>query len=109
MSAPIPGGDELVNELRNQLAQQPWWQRFSNTVSASAGAVVLILWLAVAAGLDVPTDVLSGIASVIGVLTTLGVMKTRNGITPRGIAQVQQVAQGEPAGGYAGRHRAGGE
>lgn len=99
---PLPGSDILVDQLREQLAAQPWHERFSNTVTSAAGAVVLIVWVAVAAGLDVPAEALSAVAAVISVLTTAGVLKTRNGITPRGVDRVERIAEHE----YVGRRRA---
>lgn len=96
---PIPGTEILLDELRAQMADQPWYQRFSNTVTSAAGAVVLILWVAIAAGVGVDQEVLASVAGAIGVLTTAGVLKTKNGITPRGIADVEEAAE------YVGQHR----
>ena len=98
---PIPGTDVLVDVLVEQMQHQPWWRRFANTVSAAAGAVILILWVAVAAGLDVPSDWLGGVSAAIGLLTTLGVLRTPNGLTPRGVDRVAAAAGVE----YQGRHR----
>lgn len=100
---PIPGSDILVDQLRDQISQQPWYERFSNTVTSAVGAVALIVWVAVAAGLDVPAESLSAVAAVISVLTTAGVLKTRNGLTPRGVDRIEHVATTAD---YVGRRRA---
>lgn len=98
---PIPGTDVLVDVLVEQMRHQPWWQRFSNTVTAAVGAAVALIWLATAAGLNVPTEVTTGVAAAIPVLTALGVLRTRNGLTPRGVDRVAHAAGVE----YEGQHR----
>ncbi|WLP90265.1 hypothetical protein [Gordonia sp. NB41Y] len=105
MITPIPES-EIVDELRAQLQEQPWYRRFANAATSAVGAVSLIVWLLVANGVDIPVQVQTGIASAIAVLTTLGVLNTRNGLTPRGIDRVEQAADIVAAG---GRHRRGGE
>lgn len=94
----IPGADDLVDALRTRLEEQPWYHRFSNTVTSAAGGLVLLMWVALAAGIDIPTSWTGGISGVIAVLTTLGVLQTRNGLTPRGIDDIEQVVT-------TGRHR----
>ncbi|QXO14172.1 holin [Gordonia phage Bock] len=95
MSAPtpLPGADLVVDALRAELEEQPWWARFRNTLTTAAGVVVLIVWLALSVGLGVPAEVLSSVSGLIGLLTVLGVLKTPNGITPKGVDRVAQLAQ----------------
>ncbi|GAC71040.1 hypothetical protein [Gordonia soli] len=95
MTVPTPD-TELVDHLRTELESQPWYARFSNTVTSAVGAAGLIVWLLVSNGVDIPGQVETGIGSVIAVLTVLGVLKTKNGITPSTVAQVEQ---------YVGQHR----
>ncbi|AMS03831.1 membrane protein [Gordonia phage BaxterFox] len=95
MSVPTPD-NELVDHLRDQLQAQPWYARFSNTVTSAVGAVGLIVWLLVANGVEIPGQWETGIGSGIALLTVLGVLKTKNGITPSTVGQVEQ---------YVGQHR----
>ncbi|WLP91310.1 hypothetical protein [Gordonia sp. NB41Y] len=106
MITPIPES-EVVAQLRELMQEQPWWRRFANAVTAGVGATTMILWLLVTNGVDVPAQVQTGIASAIAILTTLGVLQTRNGLTPRGIDRVEQAADLVAARG--GRHRRAGE
>lgn len=91
-----PGDNEYVDALRERLEAQPWYRRFANTVTSGVGAVFLILWLLTANGVDVPTQVTTGVGSAIAVLTVLGVLKTKNGIQPRDVKYVEE---------YVGKHR----
>ena len=88
--------DEVIDYLREKLQEQPWYHRFSNTVTAGVGAVVLLVWLLTSSGVDLPDGVEKGIAAAISLLTVLGVRATKNGTTPREIADIEQ---------YVGRHR----
>lgn len=82
----------LVGELVSQMEAQPWYKRFSNTVTTAAGLIVLTIWVAASAGYSIPTAVTAPVYAVLGVLTLIGVLKTRNGITPRGIETVETAA-----------------
>lgn len=91
-----PADNDFVAELRERLESQPWYRRFANTVTSGVGAVFLILWLLTANGVDIPGQVTTGVGSAIAVLTVLGVLKTKNGLTPRGVEDIQE---------YIGKHR----
>lgn len=90
---PLPGTEALVEALRVQLETQPWYRRFANTVTSGAGALVLILWLVIASGVEVPPEVLAGVSGLISVLTTVGVLGTRNGVTPSEVEHAEKVAR----------------
>lgn len=97
MITPLPPVDPNVQELidlaRKQMEAQPWYLRFSNTVTTAAGALLGILWLAASAGLEIPTDVTKWVTGAIVVLTVLGVIKTPNGITPSQVDKLEDAAQ----------------
>ncbi|WGH20833.1 holin [Gordonia phage Commandaria] len=89
---PVPAG-ELIEVLRNQIAQQPWYARFSNTVTSGVGLVLLIVWVAVSNAIEIPGTIETGIGSIISALTLLGVLRTPNGVTPRGVEKVEEAAR----------------
>ncbi|AKJ72381.1 holin [Gordonia phage GTE8] len=89
---PVPA-TEVVDELREQLQRQPWYARFANTVTTAVGALALIVWLLTSNGVGIDPAIVTAVGSVLGVLTTLGVLKTPNGITPRGVEKVEDAAQ----------------
>ena len=81
MSAPLPE-NEYIDALRAQLEEQPWYRRFANTVTSGVGVLSIIVWLLVFTGTDIPDSVGKWVTGVLAVLTVLGVLKTKNGITP---------------------------
>lgn len=81
----------LIEALRKQMEAQPWYKRFSNTVSTAVGAIVMVIWFLVSTGVDIPDQLTASVGAAIAIFTTLGVLKTPNGITPRGINQVKSV------------------
>ncbi|AVD99798.1 membrane protein [Gordonia phage Flapper] len=89
----------VIDELRATLERQPWYKRFANTVTTAVGALALIAWLLTSNGIGIDPAIVTAVGSALGVLTTLGVLKTPNGVTPRGVATVQVAAVS------AGRHR----
>ena len=91
-NVPEVPASEVVDELRAKLEAQPWSARFSNTVTSAVGSLALIIWLVTANGVEIPGGVSTGIGSGIAVLTVLGVLKTKNGVTPRGIETVETAA-----------------
>lgn len=91
-NVPEVPASEVVDELRAKLEAQPWYARFSNTVTSAVGALAIVIWLAAANGVDLPGGVETGVGSALAVLTVLGVLKTKNGITPRGIDDVKVAA-----------------
>ena len=94
-----PGAQALVNEIRTQLERQPWYAKFSNTVTTAVGAVLTLIWLATTAGLEIPSDITKWVTAAIVALTVLGVLKTPNGVTKEQVAQLQEAAV------YVGEHR----
>lgn len=90
---------ELIDNLRLQAEAQPWYAKFSNTLTTAVGLVLAALWVATASGIDLPDDVTKWVLGVIGVLTVLGVYKTPNGVTDTEVKRVQIAAE------YIGEHR----
>ncbi|QAU06376.1 hypothetical protein SEA_WHOSEMANZ_50 [Gordonia phage WhoseManz] len=88
---PVPT-EAVVEELRAQLEAQPWYRRFANTVTAAAGLLSLLIWTLIANGVEIPGEVGTAIGSALGLLTLLGLLKTPNGITPRGVERVEDAA-----------------
>ena len=98
MTGPTPlPENEFIDELKRQLEEQPWYRRFANTVTSAVGGVLLIAWLLTTSGVDLPDGVEKGVASAIALLTVLGVLKTKNGLTPRTVEDIES---------YVGKHRA---
>ncbi|MGY4103403.1 hypothetical protein ACW2Q0_28150 [Nocardia sp. R16R-3T] len=93
MTAP----QDALAPIRALYENQPWFKRFSNTVTGGVGALVQLAWLATTFGVDLPDDVEKWGFVVIGVLTVLGLRKTPNGITEQQLHQMEQA--------YVGRHR----
>lgn len=95
----VPGPADIQNALagwaQRKLAEQPWWRKSSNTVTAAIGttatAAAALATYYGTQGTDVP-QWLTIVIAVAGVLSTvLGVKQTRNGFTYQGAAQVQQA------------------
>ena len=103
MSAPSPSvpSSEVIDELKAQLAAQPWDRRFSNGVKATVGVVLMVVWFAAANGIEIPTAAETAIGSAIALLTALGVLQNKNGLTPRGIADVEKAAEAASYGKHA--------
>ncbi|AET09879.1 holin [Gordonia phage GRU1] len=89
----------VIDELRATLERQPWYKRFANTVTTAVGVLSLVIWTLAANGFDLSDAWKNGIGAALAVLTVLGVLRTPNGVTPRGVATVQVAAVA------AGRHR----
>lgn len=79
--------------IRDLIEQQTWYQKFSNTVTAGVGAAVGGVWFASSVGFDIPDDVTKWGFVVIGVLTTLGIRKTQNGVTESQLEKIKEKYQ----------------
>lgn len=68
--------------LRQYLPAQPWWRRYSNTVTTAIGGAVTLVWWLASTGWDLPhwVQVTAGVVIFIGAV--FGVKKTPNGLTP---------------------------
>jgi ABC-type glycerol-3-phosphate transport system permease component len=86
-----------LEPIKELLRKQPWYQRFSNTVTATVGSLVGLVWLGTSLGFEVPDDAQKWGFVVIAVLTTLGVYKTPNGLTNRQLNEIEAA--------YVGRHQ----
>ena len=91
-NVPEVPANEVIDELKVKLETQPWYARFSNTVTSAVGGLAIVIWLLAANGFDLPDGAQTGIGSALAVLTVLGVLKTKNGVTPRGIETVETAA-----------------
>lgn len=87
----IPDDDpaqQLLDKLAEIMAGQKWWQRYSNTVTASVAGVLQLVWWATAVGVKLPEEVSIGVAVLLVVGQVLGIKMTKNGITQRTYATV---------------------
>ncbi|UTN91414.1 holin [Gordonia phage Outis] len=89
---PVPA-NELIVQLREDLHRQPWFKRFSNTVTSAVGVLALVVWFLVTNGVEIPVQYQTIGGAVLAVLVVLGVLQTPNGITPKGIAKVERAAE----------------
>lgn len=95
----MANGQELLADiLRAQLEQQPWYRRVANTVTTAVGAIVGALWTIVAAGVELPPEVVVGVLVLVQLATVAGVKLTPNGVTQRQVDALEE---------YVGRHREG--
>ncbi len=83
--------------LRQQLADQPLVKRYANTVTTLVTLGINVLWILISLGVDVPGDVVTGVAVAIQALGVVGVRLTPNGVTEKQVRELES---------YAGRHRA---
>jgi hypothetical protein len=99
---PTPDTDQveefLTEVVATYLDEQPWWERYSNTVTqVISGLVVLATWASMYAA-SLP----GWVAGVVGVVlfagNVLSILRTRNGVTPRTADDLVQAM-------YVGRHR----
>ncbi|PZT99498.1 MAG: hypothetical protein DI630_16915 [Gordonia sp. (in: high G+C Gram-positive bacteria)] len=94
MTAP---GFDITQILRDKLAEQPLYKKYSNTLTTVGGLTVGVIWLLVSSGIDVPDSVTQGGLVLTSLLTVIGVRLTPNGVTEKQIAEIEA---------YVGRHRA---
>ncbi|QXU55197.1 hypothetical protein [Rhodococcus sp. LW-XY12] len=90
------GQEIVVDVLRSKLEEQPWYRRVANTVTTASGTLVGVLWLAVSAGVELPTEIIVGGLVLTQIATTVGVKLTPNGVTQRQVAELED---------YVGKHR----
>ncbi|WVX87806.1 membrane protein [Gordonia phage BillDoor] len=88
---------EVADVLQQKLEEQPWYRTVANTVVTLVTLGVNIVWVLIGLGVDVPTEVLIGVAGAIQALGVIGVKFTPNGVTQRQIREIEQ---------YVGKHRA---
>ncbi len=88
---------EVADVLQQKLQEQPWYRTVANTVVTLVTLGVNIVWVLIGLGVDVPTEVLIGVAGAIQALGVIGVKLTPNGVTQRQIKEIEQ---------YVGKHRA---
>lgn len=94
MSTPF----DPIELLRQKLAEQPLYKKYSNTVTSAIGLLVGVVWLLVSSGIEIPENITKGTLVAIAALTTLGVKFTPNGVTEKQVHELEE---------YVGRHRAG--
>lgn len=88
---------QVIDVLQQKLQEQPWYRTVANTVVTLVTLGVNVVWILVGLGIDVPTEVLIGVAGAIQALGVVGVKLTPNGVTERQIKEIEQ---------YVGKHRA---
>jgi hypothetical protein len=96
---PNPNLDILGNILRDKVAEQPIYKRYSNTVATAVGALVAVVWTLISLGVELPAQVGQGVLVLIAVFTVVGVKLTPNGVTEKQVEEIED---------YVGQHRADG-
>jgi len=71
----------FLEGIHGKIAEQPWYERFSNTVAAAAAAAVTFAGWAASVGLNLPEPAQFIIGGLLFVATVLTVKQTRNGLT----------------------------
>lgn len=87
---------QVIDVLQQKLQEQPWYRTVANTVVTLVTLGVNVVWVLIGLGVDVPTEVLIGVAGAIQALGVVGVKLTPNGVTERQIKEIEQ---------YVGKHR----
>lgn len=72
----------MENHLHEMLVSQPWWRRYSNTVTSIVAYVTSLVWLAIGLGAHVSGFAVWAVAVLLAVGGVVGVRKTPNGVTP---------------------------
>lgn len=96
----------VVQRLLEEMNRQPWWKKYSNTVTAIvAGLVVLAGWITTT-GIELPQwmTVLVGVVLFVG--SVLGIRTTKNGITETVVEKVAEIRDASLSEPY-GRHSSG--
>lgn len=92
-----PNLDILGNILREKVADQPIVKRYANTVTSAVGLLVAVVWTLISAGVDLPSQVTTGVLLLVSVFTVVGIKLTPNGVTEKQVAEIED---------YVGKHRA---
>jgi len=91
---------DINDLLRSAVESQPWWKKYSNTITTVYFTLLHLAWLTLGLGTELPEPVVYSITAVIAVGNILGIKGTKNGI-PDDIADQVQVQLDE----YVGKHR----
>ncbi|WFN94182.1 hypothetical protein [Gordonia sihwensis] len=87
MSAPVI----LSSVLDAAIKDQPWYRRYSNTITAAAAGVVALGTWVTMTWTDLPPVVATIIGGVVMVAGVLAQRSTKNGLTPRGTRETLDV------------------
>lgn len=79
--------------LQEYVLSQPWWKRKANTVTGAWTGMLMVVWIAIGSGAEMPywVTLLGGGLLYVGQL--LGLSKTPNGVTPGVVEQVTAVVE----------------
>ncbi|ERB55483.1 holin [Rhodococcus sp. P27] len=91
----------LDDLLRATLENQPWYRKWANTITTVIFALLNASWLLISTGIELPSQVVIGIAIVVLVSNILGVKMTKNGVTDSTAEQIKANVET-----YVGKHRA---
>lgn len=97
----------IEDALAAALQAQPWWRRWSNTICAFASAMVTLGTWATATWTGMPQTAATVLGAVVMVAGVLAQRATRNGLTPRGNADVATALRGVAPRSAAPRYTAG--
>lgn len=84
--------DTLGQALDSALVRQPWYRRYANTITATAGVIVTLGTWTLTTVNGLPEWAAVGIGAAVGVLAVVAQRATPNGITPRGNRAIVDVA-----------------
>lgn len=95
----------VVQRLLAEMNKQPWWKKYSNTVTAIvAGLVVLAGWITTT-GIDLPQWASAFVGVVLFVGSVLGIRTTKNGLTESVVEKVADIRDASDK--LYGRHSSG--
>ena len=85
-----PGAEVVVDNVRAQLAAQPWYRTFSNTVTTAIGSIFTIMWVVSSQGFEIPAQVTIPVYVVLALAVVFGVYKTKNGVSPSQVEELER-------------------
>ena len=81
---------QLIDKLREILSRQKWYQKYSNTVVTTVGALIQFAVWITSLGLDLPKGATLVVSGLLLLGQIVGIKATRNGVTPRLIDTVAE-------------------
>lgn len=95
MSRPV-ATDMVAAALAEALTRQPWWRRYAGTVTAVLAGVATMVPVIATAWADAPAWIVTILGAASVVVVALSERLTRNGLTPRGNADVEAIVDRLP-------------
>lgn len=79
--------------LDEALRSQPWWKRYAGTVTAIVSGLATLIPIVLTVWAGAPAWIVTVLGGAAVVLMALSQRLTKNGITPRGNAEVEKVIE----------------